>query len=170
MVTTVVGELMTEMLYPYWKVPPMHAEHTASSSDLLGSCRKNREKAKKTKKKPQKKQKTKQRQTVKFNIKKTNIFFQLNTYFVFCQRTCIRSLSLISLTSRGWYSSINSLGILLLALCSMCAPIGLLLSRHSKSLSRRNKAAGYLNVTGSWVSHEGYTIRMLSSQTSVVRG
>lgn len=122
------------------------------------------------KQKKQKNKKTKQRQTVKFNIKKTNIFFQWNTYLVFCQRTCIRSLSLISLTSRGWYSSINSLGILLLALCSMCAPIGMLLSRHSKSLSRRNKAAGYLNVTGSWVSHEGYTIRLLSSQTSVVRG
>lgn len=160
MVTTVVGELMTEMLYPYWKVPPMHAEHAASSSDLLGSCRKNREKAK-----------TKTKTNCKIQLKKNKKKkFQWNTYFICSQHTCICSLSLISLTSRGWYSSINSFGILPLALCSVCAPIGLLLSRHSKSLSRRNKAAGYLNVTGSWVSHEGYTIRLLSSQTSVVRG
>lgn len=45
------------------------------------------EAAVRTEKKQKKKQKTnkkqRQRQTVKFNIKTTNIFFQLNTYFVF---------------------------------------------------------------------------------------
>lgn len=66
----------------------------------------------------------KQRQTEKCNKKilKNDILLPYWTaYFICCPRTCIRSLSLISLASRGWYSSKNSLGILLLALCSMCS-------------------------------------------------
>lgn len=103
-----------------------------------------------------------------FQLQKTSIrmfnFPHWTTYFICCPRTCIRSLSLISLASRGWYSSKNSLGILLLVLCSMC---GLLLSRHTKCLSRRNKAAGYLNVTGSWVSHEVTQTVVISNERGV---
>lgn len=84
MVTTVVGELMTDKLYPYWKVPPMHAEHAASSSDLLGSCRKNREKAKKQTKK------TKTKTNCKIQLK-NNIFFPLK-HLIYLLSTYLYSL------------------------------------------------------------------------------
>lgn len=39
-VITVVGALMTDILYPYWNVPPIQAAHAASSRDVLGNCSK----------------------------------------------------------------------------------------------------------------------------------
>lgn len=95
-IITVVGALMTDMLYPYWKVPPIHAAHAANRSVLLGNCSKTE---------------TQMSQTKHWKGFLQTFFSSPHTFF--------RRVSFFSLTSRGWYSSINSLGILSPKFCSV---------------------------------------------------
>lgn len=159
-IITAVGALMTDILYPYWKVPPMPAAHTASRSDLFGSCK-------------QKNRPTNKSVSVS-SWTESCVSPCCQTYFCFSKPlihynplTFGHLLSLVVLARRGWYSLLYSFGIfdiLLKVLDSLRESRIEYPSRRSLHPTRN------LKQMGGWVYAGDNTIDLLSESALRVWG
>lgn len=160
-IITAVGALMTDILYPYWKVPPMPAAHTASRSDLFGSCK-------------QKNRPTNKRVSIS-SWTESCVPPCCQTYFYFSKPlihynplTFGRLLSLVALARRGWYSFLYSFGMFYIFLKVLDS---LRESRISEYPSRRSlHPTGNLKRMGGWVYDGDNTIDLLSESVLRVWG
>lgn len=159
-IITTVGALMTDILYPYWKVPPMPAAHTASRSDLFGSCK-------------QKNRPTNKRVSVS-SWTESCIPPCCQTYFCFSKPlihyiplTFGRLLSLVVLARRGWYSFLYSFGIfdILLKVLDSLRESRIEYPSHRSLRPTRN-----LKRMGGWVYAGDNTIDLLSESALRVWG
>lgn len=160
-IITAVGALMTDILYPYWKVPPMPAAQTASRSDLFGSCK-------------QKNRPTNKSVSIS-SWTESCVPPCCQTYFYFSKPlihynplTFGRLLSLVALARRGWYSFLYSFGMFYIYLKVLDS---LRESRISEYPSRRSlHPTGNLKRMGGWVYAGDNTIDLLSESVLRVWG
>lgn len=160
-IITAVGALMTDILYPYWKVPPMPAAHTASRRDLFGSCK-------------QKNRPTNKSVSIS-SWTESCVPPCCQTYFYFSKPlihynplTFGRLLSLVALARRGWYSFLYSFGMFYIFLKVLDS---LRESRISEYPSRRSlHPTGNLKRMGGWVYDGDNTIDLLSESVLRVWG